>query len=354
MLQFLLRIYGLDPDLCHIEPFGTGLINHTWKVACGEQAFILQRINKHIFTKPQSIADNIQLLANYLDKIAPDYIFAAPIAAVNGKHLIELDGEYFRMSPFVPDSHTVDFLIRSEQAYQAAQKFGEFTSLLQHFDAGKLNYTLSDFHNLTLRISNFFEALKKADPGKKHLAESEIKQVEAQLAIAEEYEKIVKGREIPLRVIHHDTKISNVLFNSSEKGIAVIDLDTVMPGYYISDVGDMMRTYLAKANEEEKDLNEISIRDDFFAAIYAGYMSKMGDVLTPREKELFIFSGKFMIYMQAVRFLTDFLNGDIYYKARYEGHNLMRAKNQLRLLALYIEAEPSFGKIIRSIGTATV
>src|SRR5206468_9716554 len=126
------------------------------------------------------------------------------------------------------------------------------------------------------------------------------------------------------RVTHHDTKISNVLFNEQDKAVCVIDLDTVMPGYFISDVGDMMRTYLSPTSEEEKDFAKINVREEFFEAIVTAYLSEMKGQLTEIEKSHFIYAGKFMIYMQAIRFLTDHLNNDLYYGARYEGHNLIR------------------------------
>ena len=137
-----------------------------------------------------------------------------------------------------------------------------------------------------------------------------------------------------LRVTHHDTKISNVLFDENGKGICVIDLDTIMPGYFISDVGDMFRTYLSPANEEVKDFNAIDVRDDFFRAIVQGYVSTMGTELTEEEKRLILYSGKFIVYMQAMRFLADYCNNDVYYGARYEEQNFVRAGNQLQLLKI--------------------
>jgi hypothetical protein len=137
-------------------------------------------------------------------------------------------------------------------------------------------------------------------------------------------------------------------------GLCVIDLDTVMPGYFISDVGDMMRTYLSEAHEEEKDFSKITIREDVFAAIHKGYMEEMDQVLAFTEKQFFIYSGKFMIYMQAVRFIADFLNGDIYYKTSYAKHNLVRGLNQIDLLNKYIAKESKFEEIIKKINESRV
>ena len=147
--------------------------------------------------------------------------------------------------------------------------------------------------------------------------------------------------------MHHDTKISNVLFDDREKGIAIIDLDTVMPGYFISDVGDMMRTYLSPANEEERDFSKIEIRDDFFRAIVHGYIRSMGEELTEAEHDLILYSGQFIIYMQAIRFLADYCNNDSYYEVKYEDNNLVRAGNQICLLKQLEEKAPVLRAIIR-------
>jgi Ser/Thr protein kinase RdoA (MazF antagonist) len=147
-----------------------------------------------------------------------------------------------------------------------------------------------------------------------------------------EYDRIKSNPAFKLRVTHHDTKISNVLFDANDNGLCVIDLDTVMPGYFISDVGDMLRTYLSPVSEEEADLSKIDIREDYFEAILKGYLSEMKDELSTEELSHFLYAGKFMIFMQATRFLTDYLLNDIYYGAKYEDHNLVRANNQIALL----------------------
>jgi len=347
MLQSILKYYKLDDKVYQIEPLGSGLINKTWRVwAPGKPQFVLQSINTNVFKKPEYIADNIQKIGEYLAETEPLYLFAAPLPTSDGKYMVYMDGDYYRLSAFVPESYTFNFLEDSAHAYEAAKQFGRFSRLLQNFDSSQLQYTLPDFHNLTLRMKQFRHAVQHAEAARLKEAASAIEQINSLTSIADIYQNIVTCRTIPLRVIHHDTKISNVLFDKNGKGLCVIDLDTVMPGYFISDVGDMMRTYLAEANEEEQDISKISIRPEFFIAIYTGYMEEMNDILTPEEKELFIYSGKFMIYMQAVRFLADYLNGDIYYTTHYEGQNLARTKNQLKLLDEYIKSEASLRALI--------
>lgn len=346
MLQTILKAYSLQPENFEIESFGSGLINHTWKATGANDAYIIQRINKQVFKEPEIIANNLQKLDEHFKATAPGYLFAAPLQAADGSFLVRVDGDYYRLFPFIKNSHTVDFLSAADQAYEAAKQFGRFTRLLGNFNLSGLGYPLQDFHNLELRLKQFNDALAHAAADRKQTAASEITRIQELSDISLTYEKIVRDASIPLRVIHHDTKINNILFDEGEKGLCVIDLDTVMPGYFISDVGDMMRTYLAAANEEEKDLDKIVIRDSFFAAIYAGYMEEMGGALTAKEKELFIYAGKFLIYMQAIRFLADYLNGDIYYTTSYPEHNLVRTQNQLRLLEHYLSHEATFKTII--------
>lgn len=346
MIQDILNAFGLKPNTCKAEPFGSGLINFTWKVSGKDRQFILQKINTGVFKAPHDIVNNLVQLEKYLAETAPGYLFAGPLATVKGEYLVEEGGDYYRLSPFIKNSHTIDFIGEGKQAYEAAKQFGKFTRLLKDFDPERLKYTLADFHNLSLRVEQFRSALENAPKERLKKAEAEIVKIGAHIDIAHTYEQLVTGRQIPRRVIHHDTKINNILFDNDNCGLCVIDLDTVMPGYYISDVGDMMRTYLSPANEEEQDLGKIQIREDYFAAVCKGYLEEMGDTLTDRERELFIYSGKFMIYMQAIRFLTDFLNGDVYYQAQYPEHNLLRARNQLMLLQRYVDAGEKLQKII--------
>ncbi|GAB3909612.1 phosphotransferase enzyme family protein [Mucilaginibacter boryungensis] len=346
MLTAILIAFGLTPADYSVQPFGSGLINYTWKVSGKHNVYILQRINKNVFKSPQAIAHNLVLLGKYFETNYPDYLFVAPLPAINKQYLAVIDEEYYRLSPFIKNSHTVDALEFPEQAFEAAKQFGKFSRLLNGFDAGQLQYTLPDFHNLNLRVDQFNAALQNAPADRLSQTIEEVKAIAVNADIAETYRRIVQDKQIPLRVIHHDTKISNVLFNDKGEGLCVIDLDTVMPGYFISDLGDMMRTYLSPVTEEERDLDLVQINEANFAAIYKGYMQEMGDVLTDAEKGLFIYAGKFMIYMQALRFLTDFLNGDIYYPTNYQGHNLVRAQNQLTLLERYIQSEEKFKKLI--------
>lgn len=336
ILRSILAEYNIS-DKATVQAFGTGLINNTWVVNDGGNKFILQRINDNVFKEPEAIAFNIEFIAEYLRSNHPDYKFTTPLATTSGQTLVHRKEGFFRVFSFVEDSHTIDVVQTPQQAFEAAAQFGKFTKVLNEIDVSKLKITIPDFHNLSLRYRQFLLAIENGDPARKEDAKELIRELLSHSSIVDEYEKLIADKNFIKRVTHHDTKISNVLFDENDKGICVIDLDTVMPGYFISDVGDMMRTYLSPFSEEEKDLSKIIIRDEFYKAIVDGYYREMRDVLTETEKDHFFYSGCFMIYMQALRFLTDFLNNDIYYGERYPGHNFVRAMNQAVLLQRLID-----------------
>jgi thiamine kinase-like enzyme len=271
----------------------------------------------------------------------------APVQTKSKQEMV-ITGEkdYFRLAPFIKNSHTIATVQKPEQAFEAAKKFGEFTHLLSGFPVEKLEPTVIDFHNLTLRYQQFLKSLETGNAARMQQSKELIQFIKSHKNIVDTYENILRNPVFKLRVTHHDTKISNVLFDEENKGLCVIDLDTVMPGYFISDVGDMMRTYLSPANEEEKDFSKIEVREEYFKAIREGYMSQMKNELNEEEKKHFIYSGKFMIYMQALRFLTDHLNNDIYYGAKYEGQNFVRAGNQMALLDKLAGKEKILQKMI--------
>lgn len=334
----VIQQYGLSE--AHIAPLGTGLINATWLATQPSgSALVVQRINQQVFKRPQDIAFNIRQLGNYFQQHDPGYLFTQPITTLAGEDILLAEGEWYRAFPFIEGSHTINVVDTPEQAYEAAKQFGRFTRLLSGFDATQLKITLPDFHHLPLRYQQFERALQTAHIERLQKAASVIGLVQQYVHILHQY--IALQPQLQTRVTHHDTKISNVLFDTLGKGLCVIDLDTVMPGYFTSDVGDMLRTYLCPVSEEESDFEKVVVRQPFYAAIQQGYFEEMGNALTAVEKDHFLFAGKMMVYMQALRFLTDCLNNDTYYGARYEGHNLIRAGNQLALLQQLTLLAPS-------------
>ncbi|RYY70947.1 MAG: aminoglycoside phosphotransferase family protein [Chitinophagaceae bacterium] len=333
MLASVLSAYGFDAGDLRLERFGNGLINHTWKITAPSAAYILQRINSNVFKNPLDIDHNIRSIERFLSAHFPTYPFVAPLKTKDGKTMYQTDmADYYRIFPYVKGSHTIDVVQTPEQAYEAATQFGRFSRLLSGLDISDLKITIPGFHDLSLRERQFFQAIPKANKERSRQAENLINTLQGFSDIVATYEAIKTDPELKLRVTHHDTKISNVLLNERGKGLAVIDLDTVMPGYFISDVGDMIRTSACSASEEEADFTKVYVKRDFYNAIIKGYHNEMQDELSTREKELFLYSGKFIIYMQAIRFLTDFLEGDGYYGANYPQQNLVRAGNQVALL----------------------
>ena len=339
MFETIFKEFGIESN-ASVKPFGSGLINNTWHISENDNDLILQRINHNVFKQPFDIAINIGLICEYLKTNHPDHLFICPRKTIAGDEMIFIKNEgYFRIFPFIKNSHTTDVVISPSQAHEAAKQFGRFTNLLSAFPVEKLKITLPDFHNLPLRYAQFETAIKGGNKERIKQSLALISFLKGQHEIVSISEQISNNPGFKKRVTHHDSKISNVLFDENDRGLCVIDLDTVMPGYFISDFGDMMRTYLSPVSEEEKDLSKIEIRDDYFKAIAEGYLSEIGSELSAVEKIYLVYAGKFMVYMQALRFLTDHLNNDIYYGAKYEGHNLIRANNQVTLLKKILEKE---------------
>jgi Ser/Thr protein kinase RdoA (MazF antagonist) len=354
MLGQVLGKYGLNPSDFSIEPFGSGLIHHTYLLKENdEDRYILQEVNTSVFTRPDDIASNLHLIGKYLADHFPEYFFPLPANTLTGESYAIYENRYFRLTQFVKNSHSINSCQSPEEAFEAARQFGKFTALLSGVDTSQLKYTIPGFHDLSWRWQQFRDALENGNPDRIAAGETQINYLTSQQHLVEVYESIKADKNFPLRVIHHDTKINNVLFDDDQKGICVIDLDTVMPGYFISDLGDMMRTYLSPA-DEESDPSLITIRTDFFEAIVKGYLQHMVYELNDAEKERFLYAGEFMIYMQALRFMTDHLNNDRYYGAKYEGHNLNRAINQITLLQKLKERQPELNETISRLILSSV
>jgi hypothetical protein len=345
-LPELLEEFGIK-NVQSIEPYGNGLINSSWKVTANETVVFLQRINEKVFPDPGAIATNLQLLGDSLSINHPDYLFVVPIQTRKGKPFLHVnDREYYRLFPFIKDSRSFDIVETENQAYEAARQFGMFTKKLALFPYEKLKVVLPDFHNLLFRHRQFTQAISSASGQRLKEASGIIKDIRENADIVSIFEKILTAPAFLKRVTHHDTKISNVLFDRNDKGICVVDLDTVMPGYFISDFGDMMRTYLSPSGEEDNDFQKIIVRNDFFKAIVEGYLEQMSAMLNSTERDMLIYSGLFMSYMQSMRFLTDYLMDDVYYGSSYEQHNLVRASNQMRLFTRLLEKRNDLKRLI--------
>ncbi len=314
-------------------PFGTGHINDTFRVQIEEagsvKSYLLQRINHNVFRQPEAVMRNIHLVAEHLSRQEYPLEILAPLPALSGDFLYRDEvGNYWRVFPFFEKTTTFDKVETPEQAFEAARGFGVFARALDGMDASQLQPTIPGFHDGMQRLAYFKEVLKKAIPERLAEAKAEVAEVLQNQLIF----KKIASLGLPQRAIHHDTKINNLLFDvQTLKAICVIDLDTVMPGIILSDFGDMMRTFTSAADEDETDVSKVEMRMPFFQALSEGFLSEMGSLLAPAEKDNLTEGGRWLTLMQAVRFLADYLEGDIYYKTKYPSHNLVRTRNQLKL-----------------------
>jgi Ser/Thr protein kinase RdoA (MazF antagonist) len=255
------------------------------------------------------------------------------VPTLKGETLIELEGKHYRAFKKI-NGIALDVLTNASQAKAAANQFGQFTASLIEFPIAQLKVTIPQFHDLVLRYHQFEQALIHGDANRIGQAKEAILFLQSHQDYVKQWQYFTGHQDAHLRVTHHDTKISNVLFKD-DAAICVIDLDTTMPGYFISDIGDMCRTYLCPVNEACQDLNLIKVLPERWTAIQEGYLEAMGEFLTNFEKDHFAFSGQSIIYMQALRFLTDFLQLDQYYRVERPGQNLDRTNNQIQLLKAF-------------------
>lgn len=341
----VLKAFGLSLDSV-VEPITSGIINSTWKVKSPGRNYILQRINDQVFANPEDIHENIAAIAAYLKKNYQHYLFPAPILSLEGSELVHILGKgYYRLFPFIAGTHTINVVDNTKQAFEAAEQFGRFTAYLGGFDINKLKVTIPHFHDLTFRYKQFQESIQNGNAKRIKEEQSLINRLVRLDYLVKQYAAITQNPAFKKRVTHHDTKISNVLFNEENNAVCIIDLDTLMPGYFISDVGDMMRTYLCPVSENEEDISKIFVRPSFYYSIVEGYYKEMKNELTAVEKTYFFYAAQFMIYMQAIRFLTDYFNDDKYYQVLYQNHNLVRAINQTVLLERLMDHEVEFKKV---------
>lgn len=316
-----------------IVPFGNGHINHTFRVEVlvngALEKYVLQKINHHVFQNPEAVMENIGLVAKHLSSKDYPLKILRPRPALSGRmfHFDEA-GEYWRLFPFFENTFAPEKVENEEDAFEAAKAFGQFAKALDDMEAHQLKVTIPCFHDGLSRMQSFKQVLADAPEGKLKKAKEEVDEI---LQSESLFQKIA-DLETPLRVIHHDTKINNLLFDlESKKPIVVIDLDTVMPGTILSDFGDLVRTSACPAEEDESDLSKVIFRNEIYRAISEGFLSELDSFLTKAEKENLHLAGPWLTLMQAVRFLTDYLAGDVYYSTKYPEHNLVRTRCQLRL-----------------------
>lgn len=319
-----------------VASIGEGLIHRTYKINCELKApFILQKINTAVFSRPEDVQANYISISQFAELEFTGLRLPYPQEYDQEKYLyIDREGNYWRAFEFIPNSVSLKTASHPSQAGAAARAFARFTAAFNNFNTDLLKIVIPGFHDLSLRYAQLEEALNgeyyERMPRALPLAD-ELKKRERYRQF---YQYVINHPEKFLqRVMHHDAKISNVLFdNKSGKVICPVDFDTVMPGYFFSDIGDMIRSMAGNRDETSTDYEKLSIRTGYYKAMVEGYLSVMKKHFTDAEKKYIHYAGLLMIYMQALRFLTDYLNGDVYYQIRYPEQNFDRAKNQFTLL----------------------
>jgi len=350
-LNFVMRQFKTEQK---IASYGNGHINDTYLVEPGE--YILQRINTNIFKNPDELMENIENVTGFLrEKIKasggdPDRETLTVIKTLDGKNYYECSDGCFRLYKFIGRTKTVENDKTLKDLYNAGKGFGKFQNMLSDFDAEKLYETIKDFHNTPKRVGALKKAIDENIAGRRELVKDEIEFALSCECFASTVVDGIKNKEIPLRVTHNDTKINNILFDEkTNEAVAVIDLDTVMPGSMLYDFGDALRMGASTGAEDETDLEKIWFDEEIFKIFAKGYLEETKNTLTESEIKLLPFSAKLMTYECGIRFLTDYLNGDTYFKIHRENHNLDRARNQFKLVKDISKKEENLCKIIREI-----
>ncbi len=333
------RHFPLPGDFIDAAPYGSGHINDTYAVIFSQGGtrlrYIFQRINHRIFEQPQRLMDNILRVTRHvqaqLGKGADgSRRTLTVIPATDGRPFAtDNEGGFWRVYVFVENALSRDAVESPGQAYQAARAFGQFQKAVADLPGPRLHEIIPDFHHTPKRYAALEQAVHADVCGRSSACRREIDFALARKPDACRLTDLLTAGHLPERITHNDTKINNVLMdNRSGEGVCVIDLDTVMPGLVHYDFGDMVRTATSAAAEDETRLDKVHVQFDLFEALLRGYLDATNDFLTPLEKELLPFSGKLITLEIGVRFLTDFLQGDIYFKTRRPGHNLDRCRNQ--------------------------
>ena len=322
-----------EPVSC--EPCGHGHINQTLKIDTDAGAeYILQRINKYVFKDPVRLMENISAVTEYLREQVTDPRMALHFVPTHDGRFYHVDeqGEYWRMYDFV-GGFCLDMPETKEDFYQSALAFGRFQSMLAQFPAETLHETIPEFHNTIDRYRQFKEVIRKDPCGRLAGVQAEVDFLLEREELGGTLQRMRQAGELPLRVTHNDTKLNNVLLDrKTRKSLCVLDLDTVMPGLSLYDFGDSIRFGAATAAEDEKDLSKMNMDLEMFAVYTKGYMEAC-PTLTDKEVEMMPMGALLMTLECGMRFLTDYIDGDHYFRTAYPEHNLDRARTQLKLVA---------------------
>lgn len=350
------RHFVIDGDFASATPYGSGHINDSYCAAFQRanrtERFILQRMNHDIFRDPVALMGNIQRvtahLAQQLNGQADcDRRVLTLIPTCDGRvwHRDE-QGAYWRVYRFIENATSYDAVQSPGQAYEAARAFGRFQQMLASLPAPRLHETIPDFHNTQKRFAALEKAIAADAVGRVAQAGPEIEFARMRRSMA----GILIDANLPERVTHNDTKFNNVLLDDATgEGLCVIDLDTVMPGLVAYDFGDMVRTTTSASVEDERDLTKVRMEFPMFEALLRGYLESAGAFLTAAERETLAISGKLITFEVGIRFLTDFLSGDTYFKVHREGHNLDRCRTQFKLVESIEQQERKMDRLVRDL-----
>lgn len=333
--QSVLPYFGIQTSDAKVSPLGNGHINDTFLVRWSEGELVLQGINTQVFKTPSALVENAQKIAEHLESKRDNNNYSLnvvkPLRTQSGLLALDLGEQgFWRAINYLPHSHSIDVVSSENEAFSAAKAFGHFSSALSDLDATQLEDVIPSFHHLPGRIEQLKQAVESDAHQKLNGCREWVDFVLSQQEILQELEEV--SHTLPLRTCHNDTKINNMLYDKRDMtSLAIIDLDTCMKGHLMYDFGDMVRTFTSPEEEDSVLLDNVHVRESIFAAICRGYLSELDTVLSAGEKASLWLGARVICLMIGVRFLTDHLNGDVYFNIHHENHNLERAANQFTL-----------------------
>ncbi len=354
--------FQIDGHLVEVAPYGSGHINDTFLAVYeqdgGRRRYILQRINHGIFQRPIQLMENVQRVTEHQQRL-----LRAAGAADSDRRALTLvptrdgkvwhqdaQGNTWRTYLYIEGARTHDVILNEGQAYQVARAFGAFQGQLAGLGGERLHETIPNFHHTPLRFAALEAAIEADERNRAATCRPDIEFCLRQKPWIGRLISAQARGEIPERVTHNDTKLNNVMIDDATgEGICVIDLDIVMPGLALYDFGDMVRTCISPAGEDERDLSKVAMRMSYFEALVRGYHDGAGRFLTSAERNELAFSGKLITFEIGVRFLTDYLRGDIYFKTHRPGHNLDRCRTQFQLARCIAEREDELNEVVEGV-----
>lgn len=349
-LENIVNQFELKGKLFSCQPYGNGHINDTYLVelinAENKKSYILQRINKKVFKEPLQVIHNIEKVLDHLKLKRMGVLKTYKSSGL--PFVIDSEKNYWRLYNFIPQSKSFEIVTNKTQAFEAAKCFAEFQKAIIDLCTDNFYDTIPNFHNLEIRLAQFKSSVHEDVARRIINIKPEIAFIRNHQSVSDDVMNLVQNNLIPIRLTHNDTKLNNVLFdNDSGESICVIDLDTLMPGSILYDFGDMVRTFTSPVAEDELMTEKSQVRIEIFEEICRGYLSQLKNELTENEKNNLLLGAKYMMLIIAVRFITDYLKGDIYFKTQFPDHNLVRARNQFALILSLEEQEDELNLIIQ-------